>query len=168
MTGKYESLKIDPSNLRALQKYGEVYSTMKRYEEAKADLNRASEIDKFALYSQAKVGMDSQRTDLHNYHYNTDWNMDDGEYWGCDVEACEYWDHDVDFLNFDEIKLDRTCKECNKSCRSITAAGGEWCQSCNSKHFQNDFPKWTSGNIDIDKCLQKTQFVADSPNKVIE
>ena len=41
-------------------------------------------------------------------------------------------------------------------------------QQCNSKHFQNYFKQWTSKNIEIDEILQKVQFNADSPNKVME
>src|ERR1044072_3287867 len=32
-----------------------------------------------------------------------------------------------------------------------------WCQSCNSKHFQQDFNKWTSGNKEIDEFIQNFQ-----------
>src|SRR5438270_703494 len=36
------------------------------------------------------------------------------------------------------------CEEC-----SYLNTGYWWCQSCNSKHFQQDFNKWTSGNKEI-------------------
>ena len=59
------------------------------------------------------------------------------------------------------------CNECNKS---IFYESGfyKWCQSCNSKHFQNNFEKWTSKDVEIDKILQKVQLDADSSNKVME
>jgi hypothetical protein len=38
------------------------------------------------------------------------------------------------------------CKECKQG----------WCQSCNSKHFQQNFENWTSGNRDIDEFIQRT------------
>ncbi|MDW3631939.1 MAG: hypothetical protein QOK71_10910, partial [Nitrososphaeraceae archaeon] len=41
-------------------------------------------------------------------------------------------------------------------------------RSCNSKHLRNNFNKWTSGSINIDKFVQKIQLTADSSNKVIE
>jgi len=44
----------------------------------------------------------------------------------------------------------------------------EWCQPCNSKYLQNNFKKWTSKNIEIDKFLQEIQCNADGPNKVVE
>jgi serine/threonine protein kinase len=43
-----------------------------------------------------------------------------------------------------------------------------WCQPCNSKHFKNDFGKWTSDNIDIDNFIQKIQLAASNLNKIIE
>ena len=43
-----------------------------------------------------------------------------------------------------------------------------WCQSCSSKHFQNNFEQWTSESKEIDKILQKVQLDAKHPNKVME
>ena len=43
------------------------------------------------------------------------------------------------------------CPECNQE------YNGVWCTPCNSKHFQNDFNKWTSGNDKIDKLIQDVQ-----------
>ncbi|RHZ81576.1 hypothetical protein Glove_117g59 [Diversispora epigaea] len=57
---------------------------------------------------------------------------------------------------------DEICKECNQE------YSGWWCKSCNSKHFQNDFNKWTSGNDKIDKFIQDTQLNANSEWEVIE
>ena len=39
------------------------------------------------------------------------------------------------------------CEECSQPKKGRH----EWCQSCNSKHFQQDFNKWTSGNKEIDE-----------------
>ena len=47
------------------------------------------------------------------------------------------------------------CKECNQK-----NTGSEWCKACNAKHFQQNFEKWTSGNVDIDKFIQDTQLSA--------
>ena len=44
----------------------------------------------------------------------------------------------------------------------------EWCQPCNSNHFQNKFKKWTSKNNEIDKFLQEVQYKANGSNKIIE
>ena len=43
-----------------------------------------------------------------------------------------------------------------------------WCQNCNSKRFQRDFDKWTSGNNRIDKFIQETQLKAKWYREVIE
>jgi hypothetical protein len=43
-----------------------------------------------------------------------------------------------------------------------------WCQSCNSKHFQQDFNKWTSGNKEIDEFIQNVQLNATRCEEVLE
>ncbi|RHZ69997.1 hypothetical protein Glove_276g51 [Diversispora epigaea] len=43
-----------------------------------------------------------------------------------------------------------------------------WCKSCNSTRFENNFDKWTSGNDIIDKFIQDAQLNADYYDKVIE
>src|SRR5271154_2143174 len=57
----------------------------------------------------------------------------------------------------------RNCLECNQNYDLLCG-----CQPCNLKHFQNNFEKWTSKNIEIDKILQEVQLDADSLSKVIE
>ncbi|RHZ78485.1 hypothetical protein Glove_164g59 [Diversispora epigaea] len=54
------------------------------------------------------------------------------------------------------------CPECNQE------YDGYWCKPCNSKHFQNDFNNWTSGNDKIDKFIQDTQPNANNRYEVIE
>ncbi|RHZ74810.1 hypothetical protein Glove_219g60 [Diversispora epigaea] len=54
------------------------------------------------------------------------------------------------------------CKECNQE------YNGVWCKPCNSKHFQNDFNKWTSGNDKIDKFIQDAQLNANYYWEAIE
>ncbi|RHZ82117.1 hypothetical protein Glove_114g87 [Diversispora epigaea] len=58
---------------------------------------------------------------------------------------------------------DGICPECNQDYTSWN-----WCKSCNSKHFQNDFNKWTSGNNEIDKFIQDIQLNADSYWEIFE
>ena len=55
------------------------------------------------------------------------------------------------------------CKECNQE-----NTGGSWCKACNAKHFQQNFEKWTSGNVDIDKFIQDAQLSAIYSGKVLE
>src|SRR5436305_3457754 len=55
------------------------------------------------------------------------------------------------------------CKECSQPKTDYS-----WCQSCNSKHFQQDFNKWTSGNKEIDEFIQKFQLNATRREEVLE
>ena len=55
------------------------------------------------------------------------------------------------------------CAECNKPNTS-----GNWCNQCNAKRFQQDFPNWTSGNIYIDNFIQETQLNAQWYTHVLE
>ena len=55
------------------------------------------------------------------------------------------------------------CKECRQP-----NTGRYWCQSCNSKHFQQDFNKWTSGNKEIDEFIQNFQLNATCWQEVLE
>ncbi|RHZ51624.1 hypothetical protein Glove_476g37 [Diversispora epigaea] len=48
------------------------------------------------------------------------------------------------------------CPECNQKYTFYN-----WCKLCNSKHFQNDFNNWTSGNDKIDKLIQDAQLNAN-------
>src|SRR5437763_8186056 len=43
-----------------------------------------------------------------------------------------------------------------------------WCQNCNSKQFQRNFNKWTSGNKFIDKFIRDAQLKARNDWEVIE
>ncbi|RHZ76127.1 hypothetical protein Glove_203g60 [Diversispora epigaea] len=53
------------------------------------------------------------------------------------------------------------CPECNQY------TGWTWCQSCNSKHFKNDFDKWTSGIDTIDKFIQDAQLIANDYRELV-
>ena len=61
------------------------------------------------------------------------------------------------------------CKECSQPNTGYSVAVNYgWCQSCNSKHFQQDFNKWTSGNKEIDEFIQKFQLNATRYEEVLE
>ncbi|RHZ88624.1 hypothetical protein Glove_21g179 [Diversispora epigaea] len=49
------------------------------------------------------------------------------------------------------------CEECNRE-----YTWHNWCKPCNSKHFKNNFDKWTSGNEKIDIFIRDSQLNADS------
>ncbi|RHZ83949.1 hypothetical protein Glove_86g88 [Diversispora epigaea] len=57
------------------------------------------------------------------------------------------------------------CKECNLE---YTNPISKWCKPCHSKHFQNDFINWTSGNDKIDKFIQDAQLNANYNGDVLE
>ncbi|RHZ80204.1 hypothetical protein Glove_139g334 [Diversispora epigaea] len=56
------------------------------------------------------------------------------------------------------------CPECNQELDEYN----DWCKPCNSKHFQNDFNNWTSGNDKIDKFIQDAQLNANDSSYVME
>ena len=55
------------------------------------------------------------------------------------------------------------CKECNQENTDY-----KWCKACNAKHFQQNFEKWSSGNVDIDKFIQDTQLSVNYYWNVLE
>ena len=57
---------------------------------------------------------------------------------------------------------DYLCKECDQK------SNYKWCKACNAKHFQQNFEKWSSGNVDIDKFIQEAQLSANRFSKVLE
>ncbi|RGB25210.1 kinase-like domain-containing protein [Rhizophagus diaphanus] len=60
-------------------------------------------------------------------------------------------------IYMDEIKKRKEvygiCGECNEP-----GMGENWCQSCNSKRFKENFKNWTSGNKYIDELIQHSQL----------
>ncbi|RHZ43776.1 hypothetical protein Glove_856g52 [Diversispora epigaea] len=56
------------------------------------------------------------------------------------------------------------CTECNQEWDEYY----KWCTPCNSKHLQNDFNNWTSGNEKIDKFIQDAQLNANKYWEIIE
>src|SRR5256714_1642354 len=59
------------------------------------------------------------------------------------------------------------CEECSQP-NTGKAGTHAWCQFCNSKHFQQEFNKWTSGNKEIDEFIQKFQLNATRHEEVLE
>ena len=66
----------------------------------------------------------------------------------------------------EQYKIHGLCRECSQPAGNRLGYG--WCQSCNSKHFQQDFNKWTSGNKEIDEFIQKFQLNATRWQEVLE
>src|SRR5581483_4254228 len=59
----------------------------------------------------------------------------------------------------EELKELKQHHDLCKGCKQPNTSHN-WCQSCNSKHFQQNFKNWTSGNSDIDKFIQESQLNA--------
>ena len=59
------------------------------------------------------------------------------------------------------------CPECNNRYTYVSLLH-KWCNQCNAKRFQQDFPNWTSGNIYIDNFIQETQLNAKFPYHALE
>jgi hypothetical protein len=60
------------------------------------------------------------------------------------------------------------CKECKQPNTGYGGVDYNWCHSCNSKRFQQDFENWTSGNNEIDKFIQKVQLKAKVFAEILE
>src|SRR5207245_3913644 len=60
------------------------------------------------------------------------------------------------------------CKECMQPNTGHGDFDGSWCQSCNSRRFQQNFKNWTSGNHNIDEFIQNSQLKAKNNEEVLE
>jgi hypothetical protein len=70
---------------------------------------------------------------------------------------------DTNTFSETEYGLYGLCPECNEP-----NTGDEWCQQCNAKRFQQNFPNWTSGNEYVDKFIQESQLNARNFSEVLE
>src|SRR5437764_15453571 len=59
------------------------------------------------------------------------------------------------------------CPECNNRYTYVSVLY-KWCNQCNAKRFQQDFPNWTSGNNYIDNFIQEAQLNAKSSRQFLE
>jgi hypothetical protein len=88
----------------------------------------------------------------------------DFKYWNLPEEQCLL----IDKLILNEelkerYKKNGLCKECKQP-----NTGDDWCQSCNSKCFQQNFKNWTSGNNEVDEFIQKAQLKAKKDHEILE
>ncbi|GBC09162.1 hypothetical protein RclHR1_08650005 [Rhizophagus clarus] len=88
----------------------------------------------------------------------------DFEYWNLTKEQESL----IDKLILNEelknrYKENGLCYECKQP-----YTGQDYCQARNSKHFQQNFKNWTSGNHDVDEFIQKAQLKAKNFNEAIE
>ncbi|CAG8568208.1 213_t:CDS:2, partial [Scutellospora calospora] len=59
----------------------------------------------------------------------------------------------------------KICSECRKP--TLTTYWN-WCQNCNSSHFRDNFPNWTSDNPSLDQLIQESQLQAEYSEQIIE
>src|SRR5579871_1113875 len=57
----------------------------------------------------------------------------------------------------------RKCPECNSEMSNV-----DYCKPCNSNHFRDNFPNWTSGDDNIDKLIRESQLSANRQSKLLE
>jgi hypothetical protein len=83
-----------------------------------------------------------------------------------DLEKAFYWFQKVVESNNSKISFKNTFELCSGCKQPYTDY--QWCQQCNSKQFQQDFLKWTSGNLFIDRFIQDAQLNVKSCYEVLE
>ncbi|GES80845.1 kinase-like domain-containing protein [Rhizophagus clarus] len=62
-----------------------------------------------------------------------------------------------DYMIVGEYSEKKICYKC-----LLPNTGWHWCNKCNSKHFQDEFKNWTSGNELIDELIKNKQLEASS------
>ncbi|SRR6266498_5153529 len=101
------------------------------------------------------------------------------KYKGYDQVLCEKCNKAIDIRNLyhckecfeketDEKEKNRIMFAICKECLQPNTGYDIWCLHCNSKHFQQNFDKWTSGNKDIDELIKTKQLTAKEHYHVIE
>ncbi|RHZ83568.1 hypothetical protein Glove_91g93 [Diversispora epigaea] len=56
------------------------------------------------------------------------------------------------------MSSDKICQECNQEFNDFEE---RWRKPCNSKHFQNNFYKWTSGKFNEKIVMQSKKYIYD-------
>ncbi|RGB29217.1 kinase-like domain-containing protein [Rhizophagus diaphanus] len=80
------------------------------------------------------------------------------------LEKAFYWHQKAVESNKTNSKIeDVYCYECLQPNTDY-----QWCQQCNTKRFQQDFSKWTSKNVFIDKFIQDAQINAKNSYEILE
>src|SRR5438046_4140201 len=90
------------------------------------------------------------------------------------IKDFKYWDlTEEQKLLIDKLILNEDLKERYKKhglcegCKQLNTSHC-WCQPCNSKHFQQNFKNWTSGNNDVDEFIQKIQLKVNKYREILE
>ena len=59
--------------------------------------------------------------------------------------------------------MKRICELCNQECLATL-----YCEYCVRNYLKEDFLNWTSGNVVVDKLIQKCQMESLMPNQIVE
>ncbi|RGB24949.1 kinase-like domain-containing protein, partial [Rhizophagus diaphanus] len=109
------------------------------------------------LQKAAENGNKNAMNNLATFYENgegTEKNLEKAFYW---FQKAAENTSDKDFYN------DKLCEECKQPFIDYN-----WCQQCNIKQFQQDFPKWTSKNKFVDIFIQEAQLNAKNSYEVLE
>ncbi|CAG8571787.1 11112_t:CDS:2 [Ambispora gerdemannii] len=60
----------------------------------------------------------------------------------------------------------KTCLTCNQPYTTRSVRG--WCQPCEARRFQDDFPNWNTGNAALDNFIRESQLQNSMPNRFLE
>ncbi|GBB84613.1 hypothetical protein RclHR1_01120001, partial [Rhizophagus clarus] len=95
--------------------------------------------------------------------YSLVMNYKNGEGTEKNLEKAFYWYQKMEESNKENTNKNEFCNECEQPYIDY-----QWCQQCNSRRFQQDFLKWTSGNKFIDEFIREAQLNAKNCYEVLE
>ncbi|GES81104.1 kinase-like domain-containing protein [Rhizophagus clarus] len=80
------------------------------------------------------------------------------------MEAMIVITQDYDYFKvLHNIGEKRLCQNCLLECLATL-----YCENCVRIYLRNDFPNWTSGNVDVDNLIQACQIESFRPDNIIE
>ncbi|POG75004.1 hypothetical protein GLOIN_2v1770605 [Rhizophagus irregularis DAOM 181602=DAOM 197198] len=146
---KYFYSKIYNKETKELRKLKELQLILKDYNNVYFKLNGNLGIFKQIIqqFETTKYYIDNKKILINNIRYNGINNC-----WRKLRSYCDCYDKEIDINEKRRMEFGR-CKECFKIHEDL-----DGCLSCNSKCFQRDFDKWTSGNGIIDKLIRENQL----------
>ncbi|GBB90466.1 hypothetical protein RclHR1_17430002 [Rhizophagus clarus] len=141
--------KICNKETKELRELKELQSILKYYKNVYFKLDGDLGIFKQIIkeFEKTKYQIENRKSHINNIRYNVINNCGHvlRSYCGC-------YDKETDIDEKKRMELGK-CKECLKIHKGLNG-----CLSCNPKHFQRDFNKWTSKNEIIDKLIQENQL----------
>ncbi|GES98972.1 kinase-like domain-containing protein [Rhizophagus clarus] len=117
--------------------------------------------DKNDLFTTKKnINQETEQQQQQQFHYYNQYNQK--------IISLDYWNllFLIEFLYGTPRRYFFNMSKCFDCKRMKTDY--RWCKNCNSKRFQQNFNKWTSGNKFIDKFIKEAQLKAENEFEVIE